>query len=202
VPAATLPGPVVRRGDLHQGRGSVDPPVPCESTHGQRIDVWLPARRDLARRERSSARHSPLAQCPSRSRQAGHRPTPGSSPRCIARSGTRTIGSKPTTADPNPGSARCAAPENPVCSHPRAGHASVQNLRRSHYEMAVDQPARHRLRKAFDELTVLRSELATPTERRLMRPLRSQTAPAPEKACTLRRFALLCHSSWPYHCVR
>ncbi len=33
-----------------------------------------------------------------------------------------------------------------------AGHAFVQNVRRGYYEIAVDQPARERLRVAFDEL--------------------------------------------------
>ena len=33
-----------------------------------------------------------------------------------------------------------------------AGHAFVQNLRRGHYEIATDVPARHRLGKVFDEL--------------------------------------------------
>jgi transposase-like protein len=33
-----------------------------------------------------------------------------------------------------------------------AGYAFVQNLRRGHYEIAGDQPARDRLRAAFDEL--------------------------------------------------
>ena len=33
-----------------------------------------------------------------------------------------------------------------------AGHAFVQNVRRGFYEIAVDQPARERLRVAFDEL--------------------------------------------------
>jgi transposase, IS6 family len=35
-----------------------------------------------------------------------------------------------------------------------AGHAFVQNLRRGHYELAIDVPARHRLRAAFDQLAV------------------------------------------------
>jgi len=35
-----------------------------------------------------------------------------------------------------------------------AGHAFVQNLRRSHYDIATDLPACHRLRTVFDELTV------------------------------------------------
>ena len=33
-----------------------------------------------------------------------------------------------------------------------AGHAFVQNLRRGHYELATDVPARHRVRTAFDQL--------------------------------------------------
>ena len=35
-----------------------------------------------------------------------------------------------------------------------AGHAFVQNLRRGHYELATNVPARHRIRAAFDELTM------------------------------------------------
>ncbi len=35
-----------------------------------------------------------------------------------------------------------------------AGHALVQNLRRGHYELATDVPARHRRRVAFDQLTI------------------------------------------------
>jgi transposase, IS6 family len=35
-----------------------------------------------------------------------------------------------------------------------AGHAFVQNLRRSHYDIATETPARHRLRIAFDELAL------------------------------------------------
>jgi IS6 family transposase len=33
-----------------------------------------------------------------------------------------------------------------------AGHAFVQNLRRGHYEIAADQPGRHRLAAAFSQL--------------------------------------------------
>ena len=36
-----------------------------------------------------------------------------------------------------------------------AGHAFVQNLRRGHYELAVNVPARHRLRAAFDQLAAV-----------------------------------------------
>ena len=34
------------------------------------------------------------------------------------------------------------------------GHAFVQNLRRGHYELATDVPARHRIREAFDQLAM------------------------------------------------
>ena len=34
-----------------------------------------------------------------------------------------------------------------------AGHVFVENLRRGHYELATDVPARHRARAAFDQLT-------------------------------------------------
>jgi len=33
-----------------------------------------------------------------------------------------------------------------------AGHAFVQNLRRGHYELGIDQRPNHRLAAAFDEL--------------------------------------------------
>jgi IS6 family transposase len=35
-----------------------------------------------------------------------------------------------------------------------AGHAVVQNLRRGHYELAIEKPANRRLAIAFDELTM------------------------------------------------
>ena len=35
-----------------------------------------------------------------------------------------------------------------------AGHAFVQNLRRGHYELATDIPARHRIPAAFDQLAM------------------------------------------------
>jgi hypothetical protein len=35
-----------------------------------------------------------------------------------------------------------------------AGHAFVQNLRRGHYELAVDEPANRRVAVAFDELAL------------------------------------------------
>jgi len=35
-----------------------------------------------------------------------------------------------------------------------AGHAFVQNLRRGHYELAVDGPSSRRVAVAFDELVL------------------------------------------------
>ena len=35
-----------------------------------------------------------------------------------------------------------------------AGHALVQNLRRRHYELAVEEPASLRVAAAFDELAL------------------------------------------------
>jgi hypothetical protein len=35
-----------------------------------------------------------------------------------------------------------------------AGHALVQNLRRGHYELAVEEPTRRRVAVAFDELVL------------------------------------------------
>jgi hypothetical protein len=35
-----------------------------------------------------------------------------------------------------------------------AGHAFVQNLRRGHYELAVEEPVTRRLSVAFDELAL------------------------------------------------
>jgi IS6 family transposase len=35
-----------------------------------------------------------------------------------------------------------------------AGHAFVQNLRRGHYELAVEEPTNRRLAVAFDELAL------------------------------------------------
>jgi hypothetical protein len=35
------------------------------------------------------------------------------------------------------------------------GHAFVQNVRRGHYELAVEEPANRRLAVAFDELAVV-----------------------------------------------
>ena len=35
-----------------------------------------------------------------------------------------------------------------------AGHALVQNVRRGHYELAVEEPVTRRVAVAFDELTL------------------------------------------------
>ena len=36
-----------------------------------------------------------------------------------------------------------------------AGHALVQNLRREHYELAVEEPVPRRVAVAFDELALV-----------------------------------------------
>jgi IS6 family transposase len=36
-----------------------------------------------------------------------------------------------------------------------AGHGFIQNLRRGHYELAVEEPANRRLAVAFDELALV-----------------------------------------------
>jgi len=36
-----------------------------------------------------------------------------------------------------------------------AGHAFVQNVRRGHYELAVEEPANRRVAVAFDELALV-----------------------------------------------
>jgi transposase, IS6 family len=36
-----------------------------------------------------------------------------------------------------------------------AGHAFIQNLRRGHYELAVEEPANRRLAVAFHELALV-----------------------------------------------
>jgi len=36
----------------------------------------------------------------------------------------------------------------------RARHALVRNLRRGHYDITTDVPARHRLRRAFSQLSI------------------------------------------------
>ena len=35
-----------------------------------------------------------------------------------------------------------------------AGHAFVQNVRRGHYELAIDEPVNRRVAVAFDELAL------------------------------------------------
>jgi hypothetical protein len=46
-----------------------------------------------------------------------------------------------------------------------AGHAFVQNLRRSHYDITTDAPSRHRLRIAFDDLAIIHGQLRAATAR-------------------------------------
>jgi DDE domain len=48
-----------------------------------------------------------------------------------------------------------------------AGHAFMQNLRRSHYELATDVPARHRVHVAFDQLVMAIRSAGHPGQRAL-----------------------------------
>jgi hypothetical protein len=54
------------------------------------------------------------------------------------------------------------AQAGPQCRGRDAGHAFVQNLRRGHYELAVEEPVTRRVAVAFDELA-LRSERSAGT---------------------------------------
>jgi hypothetical protein len=44
--------------------------------------------------------------------------------------------------------------QEPSASMVIAGHAFVQNLRRGHYELAVDEPVTQRVAVAFSELAL------------------------------------------------
>jgi IS6 family transposase len=58
-----------------------------------------------------------------------------------------------------------------------AGHAFVQNLRRGHYDIAAETPGRHRLRVAFDNLTLTTSHHGTMTTLRRTHGRHNTTAP-------------------------
>ena len=75
-----------------------------------------------------------------------------------------------------------------------AGHAFVQNLRRGHYELAVDVPANDRVRAAFTELSL-------PLTRGYPRrpPARPNCSQRPTQQS--RMLMLLCLASWPISVV-
>jgi transposase, IS6 family len=74
--------------------------------------------------------------------------------RGIAPTATPTITSRPTTAVSSRGWVRCVGSSRTAAKVVIAGHAFVQNLRRGHYELAVEEPATRRVAVAFDELAL------------------------------------------------
>ncbi len=129
--------------------------------HGQVIDVLLSQRRDLA-----AARRFFTGPCASaRSRPRSPRTGPRAYPRVLdelipsARHIVERYANNPVEADHG----RLKARLWPMRGIKRrrsarivsAGHTFVQNLRRGHYELATEVPARHRIRAAFDQLALV-----------------------------------------------
>ena len=126
--------------------------------HGQVIDVLVSARRDVAPARRFFAR----------ALRAGTIPVEVTTDRApvyppvldeLVPSALHTVGqyaNNPVEADHGRLKARLR-PMRGLKRHRSArvlagGHAFVQNMRRGHYEIATDVPARHRLRIAFHSL--------------------------------------------------
>ena len=127
--------------------------------HGQVIDVWLSRRRDLAAARAFFTRALALGHCAGRGH---HRPGAGlpAGPR-RARPGRaarhRAVREQRGRGRPWPAQSQAATDARPEddpgrCASIAAGHAFVQNLRRGHYEIAVDLPVHDRVRVAFTEL--------------------------------------------------
>jgi transposase-like protein len=129
--------------------------------HGQVIDVLLSARRDLAAARRFFTR-APRAGTIALEVTTGRAPV---YPRVLdelvpsALDTVEQYANNPIEADHG----RLKARLRPMRGFKRhqsariltAGHAFVQNLRRGHYDIATEVPARHRLRTAFDDLSVV-----------------------------------------------
>ena len=128
--------------------------------HGQVIDVFLSARRDLAAARRFFAR----------ALRAGTVPAEVTTDRApvyprvldeLVPSALHTVeqyAHNPIEADHRRLTARLR-PMRGLKRHRSArilaaGHAVVQNLRRGHYDIATEVPSHHRLRAAFDDLTL------------------------------------------------
>jgi IS6 family transposase len=128
--------------------------------HGQVIDVLLSVRRDLAAARRFFTR----------ALRAGTIPAEVTTDRALAYprvldelipSALHTVeryANNPAETDHGRLKARLQ-PMRGLKRHRSAriistGHAFMQNLRRGHYELAADIPARHRFRAAFDQLTM------------------------------------------------
>ena len=128
--------------------------------HGQVIDVLLSARRDLAAARRFFARALRAGTVPvevTTDRAPVYPRVPGE----LVPSALHTVerhANNPVEADHGRLKARLR-PMRGLKRHRSArvlaaGHAFVQNLRRGHYDVATETPARHRLRIAFDELAL------------------------------------------------
>jgi transposase, IS6 family len=128
--------------------------------HGQVIEVLLSERRDLAaaRRLFTRALRSGTVAAEVTTDRAPAYPRVLDELDPFGAAHHRAIRQQPVEADHGRLKARLR-PMRGLKSHRSArivsaGHALVQNLRRGHYEPAADVPARHRLRAAFDQLTI------------------------------------------------
>ena len=129
--------------------------------HGQVIDVLLSQRRDLAAARRFFTRALRAGTIPAEvttDRAPAYPRVPGE----LIPSALHTVeryANNPVEADHGRLKARLR-PMRGLKRHRSArtlaaGHAFVQNLRRGHYELATDVPARHRIRAAFDQLAMV-----------------------------------------------
>jgi transposase-like protein len=125
--------------------------------HGQVIDVLLSQRRDLAAARRFFARALHAGTIPAEVTTDRAPAYPRVLDELIP-SALHTVeryANNPVEADHGRLKARLR-PMRGLKRHRSArtlaaGHAFVQNLRRGHYELATDVPARHRIRTAFDQ---------------------------------------------------
>jgi len=128
--------------------------------HGQVIDVLLSKRRDLAAARRFFTRALRAGTVPAEVTTDRAPAYPGVLDELIP-SALHTVeryANNPVEADHGRLKARLR-PMRGLKRHRSArivaaGHAFVQNLRRDHYELATDLPARNRLPAAFDQLAM------------------------------------------------
>jgi transposase-like protein len=128
--------------------------------HGQVIDVLLSVRRDLAaaRRFFTRAMHASTVPVEVTTDRAPVYPQVLDELIPSALHAVEQYANNPIEADHGRLKARLR-PMRGVKRHRSArilaaGHAFVQNLRRSHYDITTDAPTRHRLRIAFDDLAI------------------------------------------------
>jgi transposase, IS6 family len=128
--------------------------------HGQVIDVFLSARRDLAAARRFSAGALRAGAVPAEV-TTGRAPVDPRVPEELVPSALPTVqqyANNPSEADHGRLKARLRPMRGLKRHRPArilaAGHAVVQNLRRGHYHIAAEVPGHHRLRAAFDDLAL------------------------------------------------